>query len=195
MGLPAEKLSPTAEEYLAMERDSDIRHQFVQGEIFAMSGASRKHNVISGNTFAALHNQLKNRPCEIYNNDMRVKISSCGDYVYPDIVAVCDKPQLEDEQLDTLLNPTLIIEVLSESTEAYDRGRKFTAYRSLDSLREYLLIAQDGVQIEHYQRQGEGHWLLSEALDLQAILELPAIDCRLELKDVYAKINFSALEG
>ena len=120
----AEQTPLTAEQYLEMERASDTRHEFVQGEVFAMSGASREHNLVTLNTALSLHSQLKGRPCETYSNDMRVKISPLGDYVYPDIVVVCNKPQLEDNHLDTLLNPTVIIEVLSDSTEAYDRGKK-----------------------------------------------------------------------
>lgn len=189
MALPAQQRQTSAEEYLALERASSERHEFVEGEIFAMTGASRKHNLLSGNSFAALHGQLKDRPCEIYNNDMRVKINADGAYVYPDIVAVCEAPQLEDEQLDTLLNPALVIEVLSESTEAYDRGMKFNAYRKLESLQEYLLVSQDKVQIEHYRRQHDGQWLLADYTDLNDTLELAAIGCRLDLADVYAKVE------
>ncbi len=188
MGLPAEKLLPSAWEYLKMERASEIRHEFIQGEIYAMIGASRKHNLIDANILAALHGQLKKRPCEIYANDMRVKISAGGDYVYPDIVAVCGEPRLEDKELDTLLNPTLVVEILSKTTEAYDRGGKFAVYRTLESLREYLLIAQDKVYMEHYVRQDDNRWLLSETADLQDRLELPAIKCQLEMADIYAKV-------
>ncbi len=157
----AEKIALSAEGYLAMERASDIRHEYMDGEIFAMTGASRKHNLINGNVFASLHSQLKNRPCEIYSNDMRVKMDEAGRYVYPDIVVACDTPRFEDEQLDTLLNPTLIIEVLSDSTEAYDRGGKFAAYRHLESLQEYVLIVQHEARIEHYVRQAQESWLLT----------------------------------
>ncbi|MCP4702107.1 MAG: Uma2 family endonuclease [Gammaproteobacteria bacterium] len=182
--MPAEKHLPDAGEYLEMERASKTRHEFVQGEIYAMSGASRKHNLINGNLFAALHGQLKKRPCEIYTCDMRVKIRAGGDYVYPDIAAVCGEPRFEDKELDTLLNPTLIVEVLSKTTKIHDRGDKFTAYRTLESLREYLLITQDEVHVEHYVKQNDGRWLLSETICLQDSLALPAIGCTLELADV-----------
>jgi Uma2 family endonuclease len=188
----AEKHPLSAEDYLIMERTADTRHELVDGEIFAMTGASRAHNLINGNVFAALHSQLKDRPCEIYNNDMRVKISPAGDYVYPDIVVVCDPPRFEDEHVDTLLNPTLIIEVLSDSTEAYDRGGKFTAYRTLDSLSEYLLITQHEARIEHYTRQTPAGWLLTEVTGLPNSLELPSINCRLMLNEVYAKVDLAA---
>ncbi len=185
----AEKITLSAEDYLAMERASDIRHERVDGEIFAMTGASRKHNLINGNVFASLHGQLKHRPCEIYSSDMRVKIDAAGSYVYPDIVVACDTPRFEDEDLDTLLNPTLIIEVLSDSTEAYDRGGKFSAYRNLESLQEYILIIQHDVRVEHYVRQEQESWLLTETRGLQNSLELPGIQCQLILADIYAKVE------
>ena len=188
----AEKTTLSTEDYSAMERASAIRHERVNGDIFAMTVASREHNLITLNTAASLHGQLKDRPCEIYNNDMRVKINAAGDYVYPDIVVVCDGPRLEDEHLDTLLNPTLIIEVLSDSTEAYDRGGKFAAYRTLESLREYVLIAQHEARVEHYVRQAQEGWLLNETSGLQGSLELPCIQCRLALADVYAKVDRQA---
>jgi Uma2 family endonuclease len=191
MTSPAAKTSLSAEDYLAMERASDIRHERMDGEILAMTGASRAHNLITLNTAAALHSQLKGRPCEIYNNDLRVKVSPAGDYVYPDIVVVCEPPRFEDDKFDTLLNPTLIVEVLSDSTEAYDRGHKFAAYRALDSLRDYVLIAQQESRVEHYVRQSAESWLLTETVGLQSSLELSSIDCRLALDEVYAKVGLA----
>jgi len=192
--LPVPHLSP--QEYLAIERDSATfekgqgRHEYFAGQMFAMSGASRKHNLISGNIFAKLHAHLAGHPCEAYVNDMRVKVDSSGLYTYPDVIIVCDKPQFEDDEVDTLLNPQIIIEVLSKSTESYDRGKKFEHYRRLPSLDEYLLVSQDEPHIEHFVKQSDAHWLLSEATGLDASIEIPGVDYRLLLADVYAKVPF-----
>lgn len=180
----------TASEYLALERASETRSELVNGQILAMTGASRAHNLIAANILAALHGQLKGRPCEAYQSDMRVKVSPTGLYTYPDVVVVCGQPQLEDEYGDTLLNPTLLVEVLSPSSEAYDRGEKFAHYRRLESLREYLIVAQDQPRIERYVRDGE-HWVLTEASGLDAALDLTSIGCRLALADVYDKVPFT----
>lgn len=177
----------TAEEYLSLERSASIKSEFQDGQIFAMTGASREHNLISGNIYRELSQQLKSRPCEAYINDMRVKAAKARSYHYPDVAVVCGKPEFEDAQVDTLLNPTLLIEVLSPSTEAYDRGGKFAHYRKIPSLREYLLVMQDQPGIERYQRQGEV-WILSEALGLEANVALESIDCRLSLREVYDKV-------
>lgn len=177
----------TAEEYLALERNASSKSEFHDGQIFAMTGASREHNLISVNIASELHRQLKNRPCEAYVNDMRVKAAKARSYHYPDIAVVCGKPEFEDAHVDTLLNPTLLIEVLSDSTEAYDRGGKFAHYRKIETLREYLLVMQDQPAIERYVRQGDV-WILSEALGLEASLTLESIDCRLSLREVYLKV-------
>lgn len=177
----------TAEEYLALERAAPCKSEFHDGQIFAMTGASREHNLISVNLAGELRRQLKGRPCEAYVNDLRVKVSASGDYCYPDVIVVCGSPQFEDDQFDTLLNPTVLIEVLSPSTEAYDRGDKFLAYRRLDSLREYLLVSQDKAHIDHYVREGE-HWVLYDAHGLEASLHLESIDCVLELREVYDRV-------
>jgi Uma2 family endonuclease len=126
---------------------------------------------------------------------MRVRIGEIGSYVYPDIVVVCGTPELEDAELDTLLNPTVIVEVLSPSTEMVDRGTKFQRYRSIPSLREYVLVSQDAYHIEHYVRQDDDQWLFSDAVGEAASLELPSIDCTLALADVYAKVTFEGDSG
>ncbi len=154
-----------------------------------MPGASPEHNQITANVLADIHTQFKKRPCRVYASDMRVKVSPTGLYTYPDVVALCDKPRFDDEQKDTLLNPTVIIEVLSDSTANYDRGNKFKHYRTLDALVEYILIAPDECHVEHYVRQANNQWLLSETNDLQAIIELRSIDCHLALSDVYDKVE------
>ena len=155
----------TTEDYLTQERSASYKSEYHEGQIYAMTGASRKHNLVSGNIYRELSLQLKKRSCEAYINDMRVKATEALSYYYPDVAVVCGAPQFEDAQVDTLLNPTLLIEVLSPSTEAYDRGKKFAHYRKIASLREYLLVAQDQPNIERYVRQGDV-WILSEAVGL-----------------------------
>jgi Uma2 family endonuclease len=179
----------TPEEYLAREREAEYKSEYFDGEVFAMSGASPEHNQIVTNIVGELYAKFKKRPCRVYANDIRVKVSSTGLYTYPDVVAMCNKPSFDDEQKDTLLNPTVIIEVLSDSTANYDRGNKFKHYRTLDSLVEYILIAQDECHIEHYVRQANHQWLLLETNDLQETIELPAINCHLALSDIYDKVE------
>ncbi len=178
----------TPQEYLAWERLQETRHEYVNGEIHAMTGASRRHNLVNGNIFAALHSRMRGKPCEVYSNDMRVKVNATGMYTYPDIVVACGQPQFEDQSVDTLLNPLLIVEVLSESTEGYDRGAKFLHYRKLSSLREYVLVAQTECRVEHYLRQDENHWLLTEYQALDETLNLVALDCALPLRELYERV-------
>ena len=179
----------TPQEYLALERKAQDRSEYFNVEIFAMTGASRRHNVMVANVLAALHGQLKKRPCEIYPSDMRVKVSPTGLYTYPDVVIVCGEPRFDDEQKDTLLNPTALVEILSKSTASYDRGEKFEHYRKLDSLNEYLVISQNKHHVEHYVRQPGNQWLLSETDDIQSTVNLTSINCRLSLLDVYEKVE------
>lgn len=188
MALQPEKLV-TAEKYLALERKADHKSEYYAGEIFAMAGASERHNLIVANVVAELRAGLKRRDCKVYPSDMRLKILSTGLYTYPDVVVVCNKPQFDDEHKDTLLNPTLIVEILSESTEAYDRGKKFEHYRKIESLAKYLLIPQDSPKIEYYSRQPENQWLLSEITGLQNTVKLAAIGCELVLAEVYDKVE------
>ena len=187
---PAAQAFLTPEEYLANERKALTKSEYRNGQIHAMPGASHEHNVIMGNTFAELHIQLRDRTCIVYPSDMRVKVSSTGRYTYPDVIVVCDEPQFEDSHFDTLLNPTVLIEVLSPSTAAYDRGEKFAAYQKLDSLREYVLISQENVCVEHYLRQ-EQDWDLTEFRSLDDVFSLVSIGCELALQAIYAKVQFS----
>jgi Uma2 family endonuclease len=184
----------TPDHYLALERQATHRSEYINGHIFAMAGASRQHNLIAGNVFGELRAQLRGRPCEAYINDMRVKVGVTGLYTYPDVAALCGEPHFEDRHLDTLLNPSVIVEVLSPSTEAYDRGEKFAHYRRLESLRDYVLIAQDKVRVEHYVRQGD-QWILSEASDLSSVVHLSSIGCDLVLLDIYDKVEFPNTEA
>lgn len=184
----------TAEEYLAFERTSQERHEFLAGEIFLMAGASERHILITGNTFGSLYTQFRKRNCKAYATDMRVRVSRTGLYTYPDVVAVCGTPQFADETFDMLLNPTLIIEVLSPSTKDYDRGEKFQHYRTLPSFEEYVLIVQDSIHVEHYVRNPDNTWLLSETNQADAIIELSSVGCTLLVADLYEKVTFEADE-
>lgn len=178
----------SVEEYLALERRSETKNEYLNGEIFAIAGASRSHNLIAGNAFAALHQQLRGRGCEVYTNDMRILAPAAGLLTYPDVLVVCGDPQLADAEIDTLLNPTLIIEVLSPSTESYDRGRKFASYRTIPSFVEYLLLAQDRVSAERFVKQQNGGWLLTESNRFEDVLDLPSIGCTLAMRDAYDRV-------
>lgn len=177
-------------EYLLMERQAATRHEYYQGEIFALAGASLNHNKIVVNLVREISWQFKKRPCVVYANDMRVKVEASGLYTYPDIVALCGDAQVEDSQADTLVNPQLIIEVLSPSTEQYDRGLKFDLYRKLESLQEYILVSSLKWQIMHYLRQGPNQWLLREIENLADSLKMSSIQCEIPLAEIYAKVDF-----
>ncbi len=178
--------------YLTAERaELDIRHEYVAGEVFAMTGATESHNIIVGNINRELGSQLKGRPCRVYANDMRVRIEGADAGKYPDVVALCGERLFYDNRRDVLLNPSLIVEVLSDSTEAYDRGGKFAIYRRLPSLREYLLVSQHRVQVELFVRQSDDGWLLTEYSDPNATVPLGSIDCALSLVEVYDKVEFA----
>jgi len=197
------KIFLTPEEYLAIERKAETKSEYFNGEMFplrstgkahdafAMVGASRKHNLIAANIIIALGQQLRDKPCELYPSDMRVRVPATQLYTYPDVVVACDEPSFEDEYFDTLLNPTLIVEVLSPSTASYDRIKKFGYYRTIESLAEYLLIAQDEYKVEQYVKQADGHWLLSDISSLEGVVELPSIQCTLRLADVYTKVELT----
>jgi Uma2 family endonuclease len=183
------KIHLTPEEYLALERKAEVRSEYLDGDMVAMSGGSREYNLIVGNIVSQLNIQLKGRPCEVYPSDMRVKVSATGLYTYPDVTVVCGEPRLEDPRRDTLLNPVVVFEVLSESTESYDRGAKFAQYRKIPSLVEYVLVSQREYAIEHYIRQENGPWVRSEAAGLNDRLELPSIQASIELAAVYERIQ------
>lgn len=182
----------TSDEYLAFERTDDKKHEYLAGTIYAMAGGSARHNRIAGSTYATLYAQLRQRQCTVYPSDMRVKVIQTELYTYPDITIVCGNEQYEDKKEDTLLNPTIIIEVLSPSTEKYDRGKKFQHYRTILSLREYILIAQDTYHIERFARQSDNTWVLSEASSREDSIDITTIQCVLRLEEVYEKALFSS---
>jgi Uma2 family endonuclease len=179
----------TAQQYLEIERRAEYKSEFLNGEMFAMSGASRAHHLITGNVSSSLHVQLRGRPYETYASDMRVKVSETGLYTYPDVVVVCGAAEFEDAHVDTLLNPTAIVEVLSPSTEAYDRGEKFAQFRELASLREYVLIAQDRPRVERFRRAQGKEWLFAAVDGLEGTVHLTSIGCDLALADVYERVQ------
>jgi Uma2 family endonuclease len=181
----------TPEQYLALERKANFKSEYDNGFIGAMAGASDEHNTIALNFAGEIRSQLKGRPCKAYMSDMRLRVTPTGLFTYPDVMAVCGERKFLDDKADTLLNPTMIAEVWSPTTEAYDRGDKFAKYRQLSSLREYLLISQDKVLVERYTRQGD-QWLLTEFKRLDDILPLTSIGCEIALREIYALIKFPA---
>ena len=183
---PAQRLTP--EEYLAFDRASETKNEYVDGVLLAMGGATENHILITVNVVRELSTQLMDSPCRVYVADMRVRIEENGMYAYPDVAVVCDKPAFQNGEFDVLLNPTVIVEVLSPSTEAYDRGLKFARYRQRTSLKEYVLVAQDRISVERYSRQDD-HWVLTEANGLDDVIDLPSIGCTLPLRRVYSKVE------
>jgi len=188
------KQTYTPEEYLTLELNALTKSEYVNEQIYEMAGASREHNLISLNVAGELRSQLRERPCETYASDMRVRATPTGLYTYPDVVVVCGQPRFDDAQMDVLLSPTVIAEVLSPSTEAYDRGSKFAHYRFLDSLQEYVLIAQDRMQVDHYARMGN-QWLLTSYNHQDEALSLPSIECAVPLSEIYGRVELSAESG
>ncbi len=178
----------TPQEYLTVEREAEFKSEYFRGEMFAMSGASRKHNLIGLNIGADLRQQFRGRPCEVYVSDMRVKVSATGLYTYPNVVVVCGEAKFEDAHVDTLLNPTLIVEVLSASTAAYDRGQKFAHYRGIESLSEYVLVSQDECRVEHFAKQSDRQWLQTVVQSLEAEVNLPSIQGVLQLREIYDRV-------
>ncbi|HZH89464.1 MAG TPA: Uma2 family endonuclease [Pyrinomonadaceae bacterium] len=178
----------TPEEYLAAERKAETRSEYFAGEVFAMVDASKRHNLIAANIIRVLGNQLLERACNVYPSDMRVKVSATGKYTYPDVVVACEPELFDDAENDTLLNPVVIIEVLSASTEAYDRGKKFEQYQQIESLTEYILVAQESYRIEQYVRQSGKEWRYSEYHDAGDVIKIGVIGCEIALNDAYTKV-------
>ncbi len=191
----------TVEEYLAFEREAFEKHEYIDGRIIplredfkvtAMAGASRRHNLVSGNIFGEIRNQLKGKNCEVYINDMRVRLKP-NRYGYPDVVVVCDKPEFLDDEFDTLINPTVLVEVLSHSTRFKDKTEKLEDFRKLDSLKECLLIEQDKMFIEHYVKQTPKQWILRIYESADEIINLESIGCEISLADIYLQVSFKQI--
>jgi Uma2 family endonuclease len=187
-GQPIHRL--TEAEYLEIERCAECKSEYLDGEIIAMSGGTHAHSLIACNLIRAIGNQLEGSPCTVYNSDMRIKVQMAGLYTYPDVSILCSQAELEDEHDDVLLNPAVILEVLSDSREAYDRGKKFELYRRLPSLREYLLVNQHEPLIEQFIRQPGGEWLLRDVAGLEGKLSFPSVGITIAMADVYSKIRF-----
>jgi Uma2 family endonuclease len=190
MSLPEPLRRLTEMEYLAIERAAEIKSEFFDGEMFAMSGGTPQHSLIATNAGRELGNRLKNGQCVVYNTDLRIKVEASGLFTYPDLSVVCGPLKFAKGTDDTVVNPTLIVEVLSASTERYDRGRKFEHYRLIADLKEYLLVSQEEPRIEQFVRQPDGRWLLGEAVGLNSTLELPSLLITISLAEVFSKVQF-----
>ena len=186
--LPVPRFTP--EQYLHLERQAGYRSEYLSGEIFAMAGASEAHNLIVTNVVGELRSQLRGRPCRTYPSDMKVEVGPSGLFTYPDVSVVCGQPLFHDERRDMVQNPTLVVEVLSPSTEAYDRGAKFAQYRRLDSLTDYLMISPSEYRAELFMRQPDNQWLLSEVMGEQQSIVILSIGCELLMAEVYDRVEF-----
>lgn len=199
MSMPTSRLRYTTDEYLALERASEERHIYLDGDIFAMAGESSEHGDISANVFGILYGQLIDSPCRVRTKDTKVRSgptpmssqSTSGFFSYPDVVVICDEPEYSDAHKDVLLNPSAILEVLSPTTEAFDRGEKFTRFQTWnETLNDYVLVSQDRPQVEHFRRQADGGWSYHLYTGLDAVVPIENIRCTLNLVDVYRRVSF-----
>ena len=188
---PAVKYAVTQEAYLEAENAALDKHEYFEGEIFAMGGASPNHNEIFSNLFTDIGGKLKGSGCKPYGSDFRVNIPKNTLYTYPDISIVCGKPLILDTDKNTFLNPSVIIEILSKSTRNYDRGTKFKLYRDMDSLQEYILVDSQAISIEKFKRLPDNSWQLTEFKTLEESLTINKVNITLQLKDIYEGITFS----
>ena len=185
---PQPRLTP--EQYLELDRASEFRHEYYNGRMYLMPGGTHPHAIVIANLSGELRNALRPRPCIVTASDVRVRVSREGLYTYPDIVVVCGTPRYLDGHQDTVLNPVLLIEVLSPSTEAYDRGFKFAQYRTLETLQEYALVSQSEPRVEIFRRQPSGDWLLSESAGMEAVCRFDSADCTISLAEIFDKVTF-----
>jgi Uma2 family endonuclease len=185
---PNQYYSP--EEYLELERKAENKSEYYKGEIFAMAGASPRHNLLTSNIVGELRAKLKGKPCAVVSADLLVRTSKTGLHTYPDVVVICGKPVLDEKEKRILLNPTVIVEVLSNSTKDYDRGGKFEAYREIESFSEYILVAQERFHVEHFARQSDGSWVMRETDNLEDRVKLKALDAELSLQEIYYNFDF-----
>jgi Uma2 family endonuclease len=190
MALPEPYLRATVEEYLRHERESPERCEYLDGQIYQMAGESLEHSTINANVTGRLMMRLLGKPCRVLSPNMKIRTSRNGLFSYPDAAVVCGDAQFHDNRRDIVTNPTVIIEVLSPSTESYDRAEKFFCYQQLESLIDYLLIAQDEPRIEHFTRQPNGQWLYALTRGLDASVYIASLECRLKLAEVYDRIEF-----
>jgi Uma2 family endonuclease len=181
--LPTEPL--TEEQYLRIEREAETKSEFYEGQMFAMAGASPNHALLTNNIGAVLYRQMP-PGCLTFNADLRIKVQSAGLYTYADCSVICGELEYAGDQRDVILNPLLIVEVLSPSTEGYDRGKKFQLYRTIESFREYLIVHQDGQHVEHYSRQDDDSWLLREHIGADASVSIEPLNAQIPLAELYA---------
>ena len=185
---PVARITP--EQYLEAERKAEFKNEYFDGEVFAMSGGTFPHGTIIINLASEFHQALKGRSCTVTSNDVRLRVGSARLYTYPDISIVCGEPKFADDQKDTLLNPTMIVEVLSTSTEAHDRGLKFGQYRTIESLQEYVVVSQYEPRVEKFRRQSAGDWLMTECVGLSATCRFESVDCEIPLSEIYYNVTF-----
>ena len=177
----------SVEQYLSLERDSNVKHEYYRGEIFAMVGATPRHGRIVTNLTVTLANQLRDRPCDVFSTDIRLHATPADLYTYPDVMVVCDGQGRKDDAFEAIESPAVIVEVLSPSTEEYDRGAKFELYQAMASLTDYLLVRQDACHVEHRERQADGQWLTHEYTDLDGTITLSLLGCKLPLREIYPR--------
>jgi Uma2 family endonuclease len=180
----------TPEQYLAIEREAEFKSEYYQGKMYAIAGGKRVHSLLKVNFGIELGSALKHQGCLVFDSDLRVRVSPTGLYTYPDISVVCGEPSMADDQDDTLLNPKLIVEVLSKSTEADDRGFKFAQYRTIESFEEYVLVSQAEPRVERFRHQPGGQWVFSDTVGLDTVVTLESIDCRVPMAEIYRKVDF-----
>ncbi len=190
MGLPLRITVLTPAEYLGIERTATYRSEYFRGEMFAMAGGSPTHSRIKTNVLGELRNRLRGNPCAPYDSDLRIKCPT-GLYTYPDASVICSELEYDDEQKDTVLNPTLLIEVLSKSTEAYDRGKKFDHYRTILSLREYVLVSQEEPMIQQFLRNDDDTWTLTAVAHLNQSIRLRSLGIEVPMMEIYERVNFT----
>lgn len=192
MGAPKTKTHFTPAEYLAMEALADYKSEYYNGEIFAMSGGTVEHSRITMDCARTLADAMGNQPCELFSNDLKIRIESSSSYYYPELSAVCGPPKFEDPKKTILTNPVLIVEVLSESTESFDRGKKFHRYQQISTLREYVLIAQSEAQIDVFYKGENGIWMLHSYAGMDAVMKLQSLKIDVKLSDIYRRVEFEA---
>jgi Uma2 family endonuclease len=179
----------TPERYLEMERAAEFKSEYFEGQVYAMAGGTYPHAAVIANVIGELRRALKQKPCTVTSSDARLRVSPTGLHTYPDVMVVCGEAEFADDQRDTVLNPTLIVEVLSKSTEGHDRGFKFAQYRKLDSLREYVLVSTGEPRVEKFLRQPDGQWLLSESVGMEAVCRFESLDCQILVSEVYYRVT------
>ena len=194
MGLAQKLIAIDPAEYLRRERLSEFRSEYFAGEMFAMAGGSFRQSLIKLNVGAEFRSALKGKTFIACDSDLRIKVSASGLYTYPDASVICEPVEFEDEHRDTVLNPVLLVEVLSPSTEAYDRGKKFEHYRRISSLRDYLLISQDAPHIEHFHRNENQTWTLTDINGMEAKVDIASLGISVQLREVYDKVDFTSEE-